>query len=183
MREDGVVELRGFSEGLTKLGVPIREGLEVILWDDDVEMEAFLRRDPNDGSWVAIPTTRLGFPLHVSIKIEGEGVELSIHWAEFDGDDGFGSHWIQARAEGTRTRFDIGPTSVMGLRRATRYLESAADLKAIPQKLDTHGFEIERHAASLTVTVLPDKGRTVFHIRNPRISLDRTFMDLYDGGE
>jgi hypothetical protein len=182
MREDGAVELRGWSEGLTKLGVPLREGLEVILWDEDVEMEGFLRLDPTDSTWVAIPS-KLGFPLHVSMKIEGEGPELSIHWDKFDGDDGFESHWIQVRTEGKRTHFELGPTVVWSLRKATRFLESAADLNAIPQKLDAQGFEIERHHTELTVAVQSDSGRLEFHIRNPRVQIDRTFLDLYDGGE
>ncbi len=179
MFEDGTVDLRGCTEELAKLGVPLREGLEVILWDEDVEMEGFLKNDPRHGMWVAVPC-KLGFPLHVVIDVEGDGIKLSIHWDQFDGDDGFGRHWIQVSSPEGRQRFDYDRAVVYGLRKTTKFLESAGPTSG-SQVLDSESFVLERTSNAINLTVRSEGRLLEWTLRNPRIIIDRTFMNLYDG--
>ena len=182
MFEDGTVDLRGCAEELTKLSVPLRDGLEVVLWDEDVQMEGFLRFDLRHGMWVAVPS-KLGFPIHVVIQVEGDDTKFSIHWDQFDGDDGFGRHWVQVTSpEGTR-RFDYDGDVVWGLRKTSRFLETKVDPKSDPHVLDCTGFVIERGPTEITLTVRSEGRLLDWIVGNPKVIIDRTFLNLYDKDE
>lgn len=181
MFEDGTVDLRVSAEELARLGVPLRDGLEVILWDQDVEMEGFLKNDPRHGVWVAVPS-RLGFPLHVVIDVEGESSRFSIHWDQYDGDDGFVRHWLEVWGPEGHRRLDADGAVVYGLRKTTRFLEPIVVPNSDPQVLDCGDFMIERGVTSIKVTIR-DEGRLLdWVVLNPKIIIDRTFLNLYDEG-
>lgn len=178
MFEDGAVDLRGCKEELTALGASLRNGLEVVLWDEDVQREGYLKLDSRRGEWVGIPS-RLGFPVHVTIEVEGDGPKISLHWDEFDGDDCFGKHWITVWSAGARDYFDFGASSVWGLRKPTRFLESALTEKEESRVLDAGSFVIEQDALTMKFTVRSEGKLLEFLIQSPKLQMDRTFLNMY----
>jgi hypothetical protein len=87
---------------------------------------------------------------------------------------------LEVRTANACNRFDYDGDVVYGLRKTTRFFESAVDPRSIPQALDCRDFIIERNLTEIKLTVRSEGRLLEWNVHNAKIILDRTFLNLYD---
>jgi len=127
-------------------------------------------------------------PSGSSISLKTRDAEWTFRWTGFDLDDCFDLFQITVKDDDTRENYDFGPCMVSALRKLTRVFEAHLSEDAAGggfRNPDQRFYELRKRGAEYNLIVrFPEKDlEKEFDLSQPEVTIDRKFLDAYDGHE
>ena len=127
-------------------------------------------------------------PSGSSISLKTRDAEWTFRWTGFDLDDCFDLFQITVKDDSIRGNYDLGPCTVSALRQLTRVFEAHLSEDAAGggfRNPDPRFYELRKRGGDYNLIVrFPEKGlEKEFDLSQPEVTMDRKFLDSYDGRE